>query len=96
AELHKLQNHVWRNLPKITQPLVIFTGEHDTTIAPQSAGLILEKIGSKVKYHLHLENSGHCVILDRELDEIYDYMLRLIKTDFTQDPSSPTLKLPLA
>lgn len=75
--------------------MVIFTGENDTTIAPQSAGLILEKIGSKVKYHFHLVNSGHCVILDRELDEIYDHMLRLIETDFTKDPSSPTFKLPL-
>ncbi|HOM66973.1 MAG TPA: alpha/beta fold hydrolase [Brevefilum fermentans] len=95
AELHKLQKHIWRNLPKIAQPVVIFTGENDTTIAPQSAGLILEKIGSKVKYHFHLVNSGHCVILDRELDEIYDHMLRLIETDFTKDPSSPTFKLPL-
>ncbi|MCK9506237.1 MAG: alpha/beta fold hydrolase [Porticoccaceae bacterium] len=95
AELHKLQNHVRRNLPKIAQPVVIFTGEHDNTIAPQSAGLILNKIGSKLKYQIHLENSGHCVILDSELDEIYGHMLRLIKTDFAQDPTSPTFKPPL-
>ncbi|NLN71041.1 MAG: alpha/beta fold hydrolase [Chloroflexi bacterium] len=87
AELHKLQKHVRRRLPEITQPVMIFTGEHDRTIAPESAEIILKKIGSKVKLHLKMENSGHCVILDRERETIFERVLHLINTRFNQDES---------
>ena len=87
AEVHKLQKHTQRSLAEIRTPVVIFTGGHDYTIAPDSAQIILEKIGTDIKYHLHMEHSGHCVILDRELDEIADRVLKYIKTDFTQAKS---------
>lgn len=89
AELHKLQKHVQRMLSDITQPVAIFTGEHDDTIAPDSAQLIINNIGSQVKHHFHMANSGHCVILDRELDKISEHVLRLISTGFEREKSSP-------
>ena len=85
AELHKLQKHIQRRLAEITLPVTIFTGEHDHTIAPDSAQLSLHDIGSEVKQHIHLKNSGHCVILDRGLDEISEHVLRMISTDFEVD-----------
>lgn len=88
VELHKLQKHIQRNLSLIKQPVAIFTGEHDDTIAPDSAQYILQRIGSDVKYHTHLGASGHCVILDQELDIIAAQVLSLIKTDFA-DLNSP-------
>jgi carboxylesterase len=89
AELHKLQKHVQRRLAEITQPVAIFTGEHDDTIAPDSAQFILQNIGSEVKHHFHLDDSGHGVILDRELDDIAEQVLRLIKSGFEVDKSPP-------
>jgi len=88
AELHKLQKHVQRRLAEINQPVAIFTGEHDRTIAPDSAQFILENIGSKVKHHHHMGASGHCVILDQERDQIADYVQGLIETGF-KGPTSP-------
>lgn len=82
AQLHKLQKHIQRKLQEITQPVIIFTGEHDHTIAPDSAQYILQNIGSQRKQHVHLGNSGHCVILDRELDEIGEHVLQAISTGF--------------
>ncbi len=82
SELHKLQKHVRRRLSGVHQPVAIFTGEHDRTIAPNSAHLILENIGSPVKHHFHMANSAHCVILDREKDQLADRVLDLLESDF--------------
>ena len=89
AELHKLQKHVQRRLAEINQPVAIFTGEHDRTIAPDSAQFILENIGSQVKHHHHMGASGHCVILDQERDQIAKHVQALIETGFTA-PDSPS------
>jgi carboxylesterase len=88
AELHKFQKHVKHRLGEITQPVIIFTGELDRTIAPESAQIILDRIGSKFKQHHHLCASGHCVILDRELDDISQRVLTLIKNGFDQSDNT--------
>ena len=53
----------------------------------QMVEIILKKIGSKVKLHLAMENSGHCVILDREREIIFERVLHLINTSFKQGES---------
>jgi len=68
--------------------VIIFTGELDRTIAPESAQIILDRIGSKFKQHHHLCASGHCVILDRELDDISQRVLTLIKNGFDQSDNT--------
>lgn len=75
AELHKLSKHVRRNLPSITQPVVVFTGEHDHTIAPDSAKIILEGVQSTIKHHLHMDKSGHGILVDRQLDQVATHVL---------------------
>jgi carboxylesterase len=78
AELHKLQKHVRRNLSSITQPVVVFTGEFDHTIAPDSAQIILEGVQSTVKHHLQMDKSGHAILIDRQLDQVTEHVLRFI------------------
>lgn len=82
SELHKLQKHVQRRLGEIHQPAAIFTGGHDHTIAPDSAQMILDSISSSVKHHFHMADSAHCLILDREKDQIAKLVLGLIRSDF--------------
>jgi carboxylesterase len=79
AELHKLQKHVRRNLPSIAQPVVVFTGEFDQAIAPDSAQIILEGVQSTVKHHLHMDKSGHAILIDRQLDQVTEHVLRFIE-----------------
>jgi carboxylesterase len=75
AELHKLQKHIQRKLPSISQPVVVFTGEHDHTIAPDAGQFILDQVSSEVKHLIHMTDSGHCIILDRELDQVAEHVL---------------------
>lgn len=82
AELHKLQKHLQPRLADIKLPVVLFTGEFDRTIAPESGQIIYDRIGSPIKHHIHMENSAHVMILDKELDQVAEHMLSFIETGF--------------
>jgi carboxylesterase len=79
AELHKLQKRIQKGLKDITQPIIVFTGEHDRTIAPDSAQIILDKVNSQIKQHFHMDDSGHCIILDHEIDQVAEHSLDFLK-----------------
>lgn len=87
AELNKLQKHVQRRLTSITTPAVVFTGKYDQTIAPDTADFLMENIGSAVKHHLHMQQSGHCIILDRELAQVVNHVIEFINAGFIKETS---------
>jgi len=79
AELRKLQKHARRQLSKIKQPTLVFTGEYDRTIASDSAEIILKGIQSRIKHHQHMEKSAHCILLDQEQEEILQTILAFME-----------------
>ena len=79
VELLKLQKHTRKNLEKIHQPLLVFTGEYDSTIAPDSAQIVLEGVNSKRKQHIHLEESPHCILLDKEVGRAFERVMDFIQ-----------------
>lgn len=79
AEMYKLQKHAKKQLGSITQPILIFTGEYDSSISADSADIILDGIQSNERQRIHLEESPHCILLAEELDLAYDYVLEFIK-----------------
>lgn len=80
SEFNKLQTHVRRRLPEINTPVVVFTGEYDQTITSDSVDIIMDNIGSEIKYHLNMTKSGHYILLDRELDLVVQHVLSFIET----------------
>jgi len=78
VEFHKLQRHTQKQLPKITQPTLVFTGQYDQTIAPNAAQIILDNISSEIKHHIHMKESPHCILLDHELDLAYQHVKKFI------------------
>jgi len=68
AQLNYLQKKVKRNLNRITQPALIFQGKLDTTIDPVGAVDVLEGISSNEKELVWLEESTHCILLDKQMD----------------------------
>ncbi len=79
AEMHKLQMHVKKQLSKIEQPTLIFTGEYDTHISSEAADIILSGIKSNVKHHIHMQESPHVILLANELDKAYEHVVNFIK-----------------
>ena len=79
CQLSKLQKVVRSELPAVTQPTLIFQGKKDTTIDPDGANEIYSAISSVDKELILLENSGHCVVLDVDLEQIQKLTLDFIR-----------------
>ena len=67
-QLIQLQKDVLPILPRIHQPILIMQGRLDPTVHPFAPQIIYDQVGSASKELLWLENSTHCVILDKERD----------------------------
>ena len=79
-QLGQLQDMVRRQLAGVTQPVRIFQGALDHTIDPRSAEIIKDEIGSKDKELIHLDHSGHCILLDRQLPEVKTKTARFLQS----------------
>lgn len=65
-QLLRLQKVVLSLLPQVQQPILILQGRLDPTVHPSSPQIIYDRVASSVKELHWLENSTHCVILDKE------------------------------
>lgn len=65
-QLLRLQQAVLPILPKVRQPILILQGRLDPTVHPSAAQVLFDQVGSALKELHWLENSAHCVILDKE------------------------------
>jgi carboxylesterase len=69
-QLMTLQEKVRLFLPAITQPVLIIQGRLDTTVNSTVPDMILNRVKSTTKEMHWMEKSSHCVILDREFDQV--------------------------
>jgi carboxylesterase len=69
-QLMALQKKVRLLLPLITQPVLIMQGRLDTTVDSTVPDLIFNRVKSTIKEMHWMEKSSHCVILDREFDQV--------------------------
>ncbi len=68
AQLHKFQQVIRKNLADIRQPILVFQGKLDRTINPLSSPEVLERVFSENSELVWLEESGHCILLDKQMD----------------------------
>jgi carboxylesterase len=71
-QLYLLQKNTLKILSKVHQPAIIFQGKSDKTISPEGPKLIYNNIQSINKEFVFLENSKHCVLLDKD----FNYLAR--------------------
>ncbi|HHH42379.1 MAG TPA: alpha/beta fold hydrolase [Chloroflexi bacterium] len=77
-ELLKLIRRVRRLLPRVTCPLLILHSTRDQAIHPRSARYTYERVGSKDKELVTLHNSGHCITVDTEWEDVAERTYRFI------------------
>jgi len=70
TQLLKLQNVVNNHLPLIKQPILIVQGRLDETVDSHVPGIIANQISSNYVEIHWMAKSTHCVILDKELDDV--------------------------
>jgi carboxylesterase len=69
-QLLEFQSVTLAQLTKIRQPVLVFQGRLDTTVAPQAGEIVLNGIASAQKERVWMERTRHPMALDVELDEI--------------------------
>ncbi len=77
-ELYRLQKATRARLARIRQPILVVQGRGDTIIHPSSGQIILQGVRSQQKSLRWLEHSGHVILLEDELDLIFDWTLAFI------------------
>jgi len=79
--LHSMMQ-MWRqtceDLPKVTQPLLMFRSAEDHVVEPLSARLIAQRVSSRDLDEHVLEDSYHVATLDNDAPAIFDESLKFI------------------
>ena len=78
-QLSKLRRKVVRFLPEIKAPVIIFQGKLDRSLKLDGANLLYERLGSPDKTLLWFDNSQHCILLDREFNQVAEASLEFIQ-----------------
>ncbi len=78
-EFLKLLRRVRQALPQTTCPILIIHSTLDTAIAPNSARLTYERVGSADKELVTLHNSGHCLTVDSEWEFVAEKTYEFIQ-----------------
>ena len=86
VQLLHLQKEVESRLPSIYQPTIIFQGKLDKTIDQTGASIVYTKINSKNKKLIWLDESNHCVLLDKEYSFIFSESLKFIECVLSLKP----------
>lgn len=78
-ELVRLGLDVRRQLPQISQPVLVMQGRQDKTVSEDVGEIILEGVLSERAEQHWWEHSGHVILLEDELDEITAVTLNFIQ-----------------
>ncbi|MGH3369664.1 MAG: alpha/beta hydrolase [Nocardioidaceae bacterium] len=70
---------VIEELPKVTQPLLMFRSAEDHVVPPSSSQLILRRVSSRDVSERILENSYHVATLDNDAPAIFEESVQFIR-----------------
>ncbi|TLN20451.1 alpha/beta fold hydrolase, partial [bacterium] len=79
-QLYSLQHIVEPRLKLVNQPTLIVQGEKDRTIDPRGAQIIYDSISSSRKELVWMKNSGHCVVIDQEYEQVMAISLSFVQS----------------
>lgn len=79
AELVSLYQHLQPQLPRITQPLLVFRSSVDHTADPGSHALLLRSVSSRDVTERILENSYHVATLDNDAPVIFEESTEFVR-----------------
>ncbi len=72
ASLYDFQRIIKKLLPSIPTDTSIFQGKLDSTINPNSSQLVFDGLSSRSKTLTWLEESRHCILLDKQIDLVQE------------------------
>jgi carboxylesterase len=79
VQVAQLQREVLRRLAEVRQPLLVVQGRKDRSVSLNAAEIVYEKAGSEKKELHWFEDSGHCVLIDCEMEPVTALALDFLK-----------------
>jgi Esterase/lipase len=79
VQLGKLQKVVKKELPAVTQPLLVFAGGLDRSVPPESGEMIIARVSSTDKQLVCMEESPHVMLLAKERESIFEQSAAFIR-----------------
>jgi carboxylesterase len=89
VQLLRFQSAAQQRLSHIYQPVLVFQGCKDKTVAPEAGDIIFGGVSSEIKEHHWMENSSHVIILDAELEQVADISTQFIEKILKMDDKIP-------
>jgi carboxylesterase len=83
VQMLKLQDEILQKLPTIRQPMLLVQGRLDTDIDLRGVEILYQEIGSDIKDLYWMEKSIHTVIMDHELDQVYQVTQQFLQKALT-------------
>jgi carboxylesterase len=80
AQLGRLLRVVWRELPDMRLPLLLFSSVEDHVVKPVNSKLVMERSGTDRKELIRLTNSYHVATLDYDAGLIFERVLRFARS----------------
>lgn len=78
ASLRQFQTLVRKELPAITQPVLLYHSLNDHVVEPVNSEIILQQIGSASKTEIVLQDSYHVATMDHDAQRIFDGSVEFI------------------
>ncbi|MCP4141190.1 MAG: alpha/beta fold hydrolase [Chloroflexi bacterium] len=78
-EFLRFQSATLKRLPFVNQPVSIFQGRLDLTVAPDAGEIIMNGVSSDIKEHHWMEKSSHSILLDEEYEKVAEISLGFIE-----------------
>lgn len=81
-QLEDLMGIVEKELPSLSQPLLILQASDDPVVDDESAKIIFEKAGSPRKSLIRIESKRHIIVTGRESREVYTQVEKFLREIF--------------
>ncbi len=78
-QLSLMWKQVRADLPKITQPLLVFTSREDHVVEPENSETVLATVSSTQKRQVWLEDSHHVATMDNDAPTIFEESVRFVQ-----------------
>jgi carboxylesterase len=88
-EVYRLMRVVRRQLRSITLPILIVQSTGDRSVAANSGQMLYDRIGSEEKKLVMIHNSGHCITVDTEREEVFRLTHEFIAAHAGSRPTPP-------
>lgn len=83
ASLAEFLNHLQDDLPEVRAPVLLIHARHDSVAPPADVALILDRLGSRHKSVIWIENSDHIITEDYSKETVFQHVVEFVRKHST-------------